>query len=315
MRFKHIRQILFDWVDNGSLATFDLNKAMELSKVYPTPKEGKKVLDIILLALGILTLGSGVIFFFAYNWKAMGYFLKFGLVELLIAGSLIAVWIKGINKKSGKAALTITCIFTGVLLALIGQTYQTGADTYQLFALWALFILPWVILARFSVIWLLWLLLINTSAFLYYRTFVFFMDFSSNMVPVFILNTIAIIIWEFTMKTVWIRRVIATICCGSATIITFLNILDEDFSFSTLVYPLLIIAAYIFYRRIKCDIFILAQNILSFIIITATFLVMKLEVFDDNFSLLFLIGIIVIGLSAAGGWWLKKIGKEVQNDK
>ncbi len=43
----------------------------------------------------------------------------------------------------GKAALLLATLLLGVFLALFGQTYQTGADPWQLFANWALLILPW----------------------------------------------------------------------------------------------------------------------------------------------------------------------------
>jgi len=32
----------------------------------------------------------------------------------------------------------VSTILVGVLLALVGQTYQTGADTWQLFFYWAI---------------------------------------------------------------------------------------------------------------------------------------------------------------------------------
>ena len=49
------------------------------------------------------------------------------------------------NRPAGKAALLAAALLTGGLLALIGQTYQTGADTFELFATWAALILPWVL--------------------------------------------------------------------------------------------------------------------------------------------------------------------------
>src|SRR5699024_2163378 len=63
--------------------------------------------------------------------------------------------------------LLIASIITGSLLALFGQVYQTGADTWQLFFGWALLITPWVLIARFPALWLLWLGLINACLVLY----------------------------------------------------------------------------------------------------------------------------------------------------
>src|SRR5690606_26743262 len=63
--------------------------------------------------------------------------------------------------------LLIASIITGSLLALFGQIYQTGADTWQLFFAWAILITPWVVIARFPALWLLWLGLINALLLLY----------------------------------------------------------------------------------------------------------------------------------------------------
>ncbi len=70
--------------------------------------------------------------------------------------------------------LLIASVITGSLLALFGQVYQTGADTWQLFFGWAVLIVPWVIIARFPALWLLWLELINTGLILYFGV----MDFA-----------------------------------------------------------------------------------------------------------------------------------------
>jgi uncharacterized membrane-anchored protein/uncharacterized membrane protein len=66
------------------------------------------------------------------------------------------------------AALTgLAAVATGGLLALIGQTYQTGADPWQLFALWTVLIIPWVFTVRSVFLSVLWLVLINTALYLW----------------------------------------------------------------------------------------------------------------------------------------------------
>ena len=51
----------------------------------------------------------------------------------------------------GRGAVFLAFIATGALLALFGQTYQTGADVYELFLTWALLGLPLVVAAQWSV--------------------------------------------------------------------------------------------------------------------------------------------------------------------
>ena len=68
----------------------------------------------------------------------------------------------------GKAVLLLLGLLTGALLALTGQVYQTGADTYELFGWWAVLILPWVLVGRFSPLWLVWLALLNLTVHFYF---------------------------------------------------------------------------------------------------------------------------------------------------
>ena len=89
----------------------------------------------------------------------------------------LAYWRLGPERATGKAALLVAAILLGVLLALFGQTYQTGADTWELFATWAALITPWVIVGRFAGLWMLWLALLNVAIVLY---FWFFPDCSAS---------------------------------------------------------------------------------------------------------------------------------------
>src|SRR5690606_4636049 len=62
-----------------------------------------------------------------------------------------------------RAALFGACVATGAVLALVGQTYQTGADVWQLFAAWAALMLPFAWLSRSSASWMLWLGVANLA--------------------------------------------------------------------------------------------------------------------------------------------------------
>jgi len=55
----------------------------------------------------------------------------------------------------------------GVLFAVYGQIYQTGADTYELFLTWFASISLWVLTSRFAPLWLLYLGLATTAFVLY----------------------------------------------------------------------------------------------------------------------------------------------------
>lgn len=120
-----------------------------------------------------ISLVLALVFFIAYNWMDMGKVGKFGLVQaalvITIFGYALLVY-KGVSKLGQQLLLLIASLITGSLLALVGQVYQTGADSWQLFFGWAVLIIPWVFLARLPALWLLWLGLINLSFMFYTAT-------------------------------------------------------------------------------------------------------------------------------------------------
>ncbi len=123
----------------------------------------------MLLLLGSTLILAGIIFFFAYNWAEMGRFLKFGVIEAGIMGCVIAAHQQGLKQLSAKILILSASILVGVLLAVYGQVYQTGADAFGLFLGWAVLIFAWVLIAEFAPLWLLWLVLLNTGAVFYWQ--------------------------------------------------------------------------------------------------------------------------------------------------
>jgi len=123
----------------------------------------------LLLFFGATLVLSGIIYFFAYNWAEMGKFLKFGLIELSIMGCIFASFFRGIDQFSGKTLILSASVLTGVLLAVYGQTYQTGADAYELFRGWAFLIAAWVVISEFAALWFLWLIIVNTGIILFWQ--------------------------------------------------------------------------------------------------------------------------------------------------
>ena len=120
-----------------------------------------------LLALGLGHLLAGAAFFFAYNWADLPDLAKFAVVEAGIAlAAALALW-RGTVRPEGAAALIAASVLTGVLLAVIGQVYQTGADPWQLFALWAGLSLPWALASNNAAHWLVWLAVLQIAAVLY----------------------------------------------------------------------------------------------------------------------------------------------------
>ena len=116
-----------------------------------------------LLALGAAHFLAGIVFFFAYNWEDLGAFARFGLIQGALVMAIVAAVAAGLHRPAGKALLVAASVLTGVLLAVIGQVYQTGADAWELFAAWTVLVLPWVLASRSSIHWFLWGMLALTA--------------------------------------------------------------------------------------------------------------------------------------------------------
>lgn len=120
-----------------------------------------------LLILGGAHFLAGVVFFFAYNWDDLPSAAKFGILQGAILCSFVAALLLRLERPAGQAMLVAATVFTGVLFAVIGQVYQTGADAWELFAAWTALTLPWALASRSSVHWLVWIVISLTASSLY----------------------------------------------------------------------------------------------------------------------------------------------------
>jgi uncharacterized membrane protein len=121
----------------------------------------------VLLAIGAGHLLAGIVSFFAYNWADLSALAKFATVEAALVIALAGAWFAGIERAVGQVLLIGASILVGVLLAVIGQVYNTDADAYSLFAAWAVLILPWTLASRSAAHWAVWLVVVYLALSLY----------------------------------------------------------------------------------------------------------------------------------------------------
>ena len=318
---KSNRSDILDWSDQGRIPHERLRAALELADVLPGAADWRRFLDRLLLWLGVVMLAAAATFFFAFNWNEMGKLAKIGLVEALLAAALVFLWRLGLERAGGKAVLFGAALVAGTLFALIGQIYQTGADTYELFAVWAAAILPWALVGRLPALWVLWLALVNLALSLYFLTFGLFwgMLFAPQKLVwlLFGLNTLALAVWEGLaaagiewLRERWSVRILATASGGLISALALQDIVDwrEAGHWGLPLWFVWIAAAYAVYRFWVKDVYVLAGGVLSVIVLAATFLAKHMNT-NDAGAFMF-IGLLVIGMSASGGYWLKQVATE-----
>ncbi|AYD62502.1 DUF4401 domain-containing protein [Achromobacter sp. B7] len=165
------------------------------------------------LWLGVLLLGSAAICWVAANWQDMTKVQRFaGTQGLLAISALAAAWAglrlrasPGVRRSVPGALLALAGILLGALLALLGQTYQTGADTWELFAWWAVLLLPWALASASQAVWLLWALVLNVAAALWLgeRVFTWYALYDGSGLPNLImaaLNLTLLLGWELAAR-------------------------------------------------------------------------------------------------------------------
>ncbi|MFC4322168.1 GDYXXLXY domain-containing protein [Litchfieldia salsa] len=135
----------------------------------------KKFIPLGYLGSIILILTS-IIYFFAGNWATFSRIDKIGLSisAMMIFYLLSVVASKFISHHSflGKWFIVTGAITFGVSVALIGQIYNSHADSYILFAVWLIPTFAFALITRYLPFWLM-------SYFLFHFTFWFYMNPSS----------------------------------------------------------------------------------------------------------------------------------------
>lgn len=283
-----------------------------------TSQAWRHFLDRLLLWCAALLVGSGVIFFVAANWSALGRVGRFALLETLIVLALATAAWCGLAGRAGRAALLCASLFTGALLALVGQVYQTGADTWELFAFWALLILPWALLARSAALWWLCWVLVNAAAVLWCGTapgaWGLLLADDAPLWLLFVLNGSALLAWENALRRGWPGprgrngpRLLALAAGASMTLLTLQAIFARTgLQAAPLCWFATLVLAWWLYRRRIPDLFMLAAGLLSLIVVTAVFVAEQL----GGEGAFLLVALLVIGLSALGGRWLRQLAAE-----
>ena len=118
---------------------------------------------VLAAALG----GLGVVMWISANWASMGRVGHFALLQ----GLVLVMGVGAALKPAARGPLGLLALVgIGALFAYFGQTYQTGADAWLLFALWSVLALPLCWGARSDVLWSPWALVVVTAISLWTHT-------------------------------------------------------------------------------------------------------------------------------------------------
>lgn len=308
---QHANQLL-QWREQRQLSAEQLQHAGGHFSLQPANNLWLAQANIILLFGAVVLLGAALIFFFAHNWPLMHYLTKFALA----ASALTLSGIMAIRSRPAslvqRAALLSAAILTGALLALIGQTYQTGADIWQLFAAWAALITPLVLLSTSRACYLLWYLIFELALGRYFGVqSVFFLP-SNPVLLMALANLLLLAGAELALPKLGVKnhhmlvRLAALLFITVQTFGAIIGVWDNHYQTNLLLYlPLTAVLTFWFLRQ-RQDVLILALLAFSAIAV-ATSILAKLLNNANDFLVMNVLALFVIGSSIAAVISLKKL--------
>jgi uncharacterized membrane protein len=314
---------LIRYAENGTLSAPALAVALRLAGVTPDVAAWRRFFDRLLIISGALLAGAGVIFFVAYNWQSLGRYARFGMLEALILAATLYALVVGLGALRAQAALLFAVLVQGGLLALLGQTYQTGADNYELFLAWALMALPWVLAARWAPQWGLWWTLINLALALYLFQVLdpVRLLFFGRMRPgaLVLLNLAGLAAFEWAgmryaqLRTRWLPRYCGLLALAAGTFAALLYLIEgarEDNGAGCVIYFLMIAGGAWFYQYRRHDLFPLAFGALSLIIVVTGWMTRHLFSANGVFGGLTMMAAVVLGASIGATLWLRDLNRK-----
>lgn len=97
-----------------------------------------------LQVLGCALIAVSILYLTAANWFMLPQFFQLAIPQLFLLLSAIASIFLVQHDYLVQCLHTISGLMIGLSLAVIGQIYQTGADSYLLFLIWSILLLPWL---------------------------------------------------------------------------------------------------------------------------------------------------------------------------
>ncbi|HLP19849.1 MAG TPA: DUF2157 domain-containing protein [Chitinophagales bacterium] len=298
---------------NSSWSAEGVGRALN-DNVYNHATAWQKFLQLFFISLGVCFTSAGIIFFFAYNWDDLGKFAKMGLVGGAMLSVVAVVVFSKASALIKNILLTGAAVLVGALFAVYGQIYQTGADTYELFIAWTAFVTLWVLSAGFAPLWLLYIILINTTLVLYLGQAMHNLQPTDLCLILFGLNTftlVASIVLHSLKPEVnipgWFTNILALVCVSISTAGIVAGIFDKETMLGA--FLLVIAIAYpaaVGYGIKAKRVFYPASIAFSLIVIISAFM---LEASHDT-GMFLLVSIFIIAAVSFTIWQIVKLQKK-----
>ncbi len=177
-----LHEQLYQYTSQGGLDASSARRLWQLSGQEQSPSQLWRLLRLgaVVLAGGLT--GFGVMLWVAANWDTFTRFERFALLQGWVVLAVLGAWFSQVPPVIGlegppartdiRPALSLLAFLAlGGLLAYFGQTYQTGADAWTLFALWAALSLPLLAAVSSDLLWAPWQIVTSLAISLWSYTY------------------------------------------------------------------------------------------------------------------------------------------------
>ena len=263
--YRHLNKIktyIFKWVDSDKITESDalsvLQVAHDLQKKQFNKQRTLLKTSKLFVMMGTALLLSSILYFFASNWKGMTHLEKVAVViSAMLIPYILAFTIKSLSISYKKLSLFTGNFIFGIGVALIGQTYNSHADSYLLFLVWAIPTILLSIVIRYEPLYILSIILVNLSAWLYMTSYSTYIEWSS-FTKMFLLNlaltTIFYLSEHFTNTgrySKYIAFIGASLCLY---LLTFSEISPQYYLITNPLFIVYILGKGIYHLRKKLDV-------------------------------------------------------------
>lgn len=281
-----------------------------------------------LLAIGMSLILSGIIYFFAFNWTKLTTLIKFSAIEATIILCLTLAYLYTLNSLFGKVFLTAASVLIGVFLAVFGQIYQTGADVYQLFAVWTVLISIWVFIANFAALWMIWIVILQIAIGLYWQQEIDASYEWENLIyPILASVNLTFLVareygyvhgWSW-LQSQWTRSLLTLLSLFFLTIFPMLTIFDfihaNQMNSIAFIFCVMGYLAFFYYYRYKQpDLSVLSSTLITLCLLLETYI---FKIFVKNMDLLlflFLMSVFSLIIFGTAVIILRKIAQAMESE-
>lgn len=307
-----LRREINEWRVAGSLEPAGVEHVRINSQAVPGQRDWMDFVRQLAAWLGSIMLASAAVCVVAANWAQISPPMRLAAAQVAVVLAAVAALLPGLSRLVQTLLLLLACMLLGAVLAQVGQMYQTGADPWQLFALWALLMLPWVIAGKSVVLCLLWAFIGNV-ALLLWATQAGEAHASMSLAMFAFWNGGLLMAWETAWKRLaWTRRtagprLVALWLLGGLAFYAAMEAGTAD-AFWTWAMSWWLLATgcvLAFYRYGRRDVVILAMALLCMIGVVTVQLGIRMDlVGPGSFAVL---ALLVVAQAVAAAAWLRRM--------